>query len=255
MTHYTQATKLRLKTKHGLSGKSVIEDMFFTPPLKIIHPIYDGDIANIMLISVSAGLMKGDDQEIELDIGDRSLVRLTSQSFEKIHDTEDGKASRHTKIHVGKDALLDFSPLPILPFGNASFDNFTHIILDKDSRLYHNEIYCAGRVSRGEVFAFKRLDSKLSIKIDGELVFFDNMLLEPEFMDLKSCCMFGDYTHYLNLVIYDRNVDFEILRQRVVDSPLNAAVSRHDAVIVVKALDYGSEPLLDFKRDLLEGLL
>ncbi|MCE3039714.1 urease accessory protein UreD [Helicobacter anatolicus] len=248
MNSYTQATKLHLKTKLGVSGKSVIEEMFFTPPLKIIDPIYEGDVANIMLLSVSAGLMKGDCQDIDIFIGKNSKIKLTSQSFEKVHNTQDGKALRRTIIHVENDAMLDFFPLPVIPFAQSNFENTTQIFLGTKSTLYYSEIFCAGRVSRNEVFDFTRFDSKLHIFIDKKIKLYDNMLLEPKDVELQNMCMFDNYTHYLSLVIKNDMIDFEEFREMVLQEEGNIGVSKHDCFILLRALGRGSEELLKLRE-------
>lgn len=251
MTNYTQESLLNLTTKVGLNRKSIIEEMYFTPPLKIIHPIYEGDLANIMLLSVSAGLMQGDKQKITLNIGRDCKIKLSSQSYEKIHNTEEGKASRETNIVLHSNALLNYTPLPTIAFANSTFENHTTITMAKDSVLYYSDIFCAGRVGRGELFAFNAFCSKLLIYKEGNLVFFDNTRLFPKRMDLKNCCMFDKYTHYLNLIIFDDNQDCDVLRDKVLQSKLNASLSTNqDNAIVIKALHTDAQALLEFKETL-----
>ena len=259
VSNYTQDTKLRLKTKIGVNQKSIIEDMYFTPPLKIIDPLYEehplyGEVANIMLLSVSAGLMEGDTQEIDITIGKDTKVVLSSQSFEKIHNTQDGKAMRISHIKVESNAFLDFSPLPVIPFANSSFENITHIDMAQDSTLSYSEVFCAGRVSRGEIFEFKSFVSRLKIHRDGKLVFFDNTFLDPLMQDLKNMCHFGPFTHYLNWIIIDDKYSLEDLRERLTQfnegKKINASLSQNSDAIIIKALGYGSEELLELKEAL-----
>lgn len=84
MNTYAQESKLRLKTKIGADGRCVIEDNFFTPPFKLMAPFYPkDDLAEIMLLAVSPGMMRGDAQDVQLNIGPNCKLRITSQSFEK----------------------------------------------------------------------------------------------------------------------------------------------------------------------------
>ncbi len=48
MSSFAQKSILKLKTKRGLNGKNIIEEMFFTPPLKIISPLEDATQASIL---------------------------------------------------------------------------------------------------------------------------------------------------------------------------------------------------------------
>ncbi|PAF47447.1 urease accessory protein [Helicobacter sp. 12S02232-10] len=249
MSNYAQETKLHLKTKIGQNGKCIIEDAFFTPPLKLMAPFYEEDIANIMLISVSAGMMEGDHQEMDFQIGQDCKVKLTSQSFEKIHDTLSGFASRNTKIVLGKNAMFDFSPLPIIPFGNSDFRGETTIFLHQSSRLLYSEIIGAGRIGRDEIFKFKNFTTTLKIFCEDKPIFFDNTILEPQNLDLSNMCMFDTHTHYLNLIVLDPSICAQTLRDLIASFGLNGGVSElYDGGLCLKALANGSEDLIKLRE-------
>ncbi|PAF54425.1 urease accessory protein [Helicobacter sp. 13S00482-2] len=250
MTSYAQETILKLKTKVGQNGKTIIEDTFFTPPLKLMSPFYEeDDIANIMLISVSAGLMKGDSQKLDIHIGEDCKVKLSSQSFEKIHNTEEGYASRDTKIIIDKNAAFDFSPLPIIPFANSNFKGNTEIHMHSSSKLIYGEIICAGRISRDEIFNFKAFNSTLKIYVEKQAIFFDNTILQPEKLNLKNMCMFDKFTHYINLVVFDSSISVEYLRGLINEMGLNGGVSELSSTgICLKALSNGSEELIKLRE-------
>ena len=252
MSNFPQKSVLELITKVGADNKNIIDKVFFTPPFKIIQPLEYGDFAEIMLLCVSAGLMKDDTQEIHLRIGEKSKILLSTQSYEKIHNTQDGKAQRNTQIVVEKDAFLRYSPLPCIPFENSSFEAHTNVFLHEDCRFYYDEIFCAGRVAIGETFAFKQFASKIAPYAQNNLIFFENMRLIPAQMPLQSLCMFYHHTHLLSYIIFDKSIDKEALKAKVLDSKLNAGISSHGDVILIKALANESEILLDFKESLLK---
>ncbi|TSA80865.1 urease accessory protein UreD [Helicobacter mehlei] len=259
-TSYAQASRLYLRTKIGQNGKCVIADNYFSPPFKLMPPFYEkGNMAEIILIAVSPGMLKGDAQEIQMDIGENCRLELSSQSFEKIQDTEDGYASRNTQIHIHQNALLDFSPLPIIPFANAHFKNHSHIVLHPNAQLLYSEIITAGRIAMGEAFAFHKIHSTLKISTqEGESlrsVFLDNTILEPTSMDLRNPCMFGNYTHYLNGIFLTRLLKLEDLLELLESAQINAGVSLLPTrlpegyhSLCLKALANGSEPLLALRK-------
>lgn len=249
-SNYAQETKLHCRTKQGANGKTIIESMFFTPPLKLIEPIYDGDIANLMVLNVSAGLMEGDKQDIVFDISSNSKLRVTSQSYEKIHNTQDGYAMRETTINIADNAFFSYMPLPCIPFANSTFKNSTTIHLKKDSVLHYGEIFCAGRVARDEIFAFKNFHQNIYVYKHNELLFYDNMNLCPDSMDLRNMCAFDNYTHYLCFIAYDKHMDIAYLQEQIDKSKLNAAISTNNDMIIVKALANESEPLIDLQSEL-----
>lgn len=253
MSHFPQASTLKLSTKVGLNGKSIIDKMLFTPPFKVISPLFHKHYSEIMLLCVSAGLLKGDRQDINLHIGAKSQILLSTQSYEKIHDTQNGAAKREMHITLEENALLEYAPLPCIPFANACFSSCTNIHLHEHSKLYYSEILCAGRVERGEIFAFREFHSKLFISLKGRLIFFENTHLNPQTMPLRSLCAFGEYTHSLSYVIFDKNLDKKALETKVLSSPINAGISFCDDVVVIKALAKQAQALIEL-RDSLSAL-
>ncbi|AFI05738.1 urease accessory protein UreD [Helicobacter cetorum] len=254
MNTYAQESKLRLKTKIGANGKCVIEDNFFTPPFKLMAPFYPkDDLAEIMLLAVSPGMMKGDAQDMQLNIGQNCKLRITSQSFEKIHNTEDGFASRNMNIEVEENAFLDFAPFPLIPFENAHFKGNTTISLHSSSQLLYSEIIVAGRVARDELFQFNRLHTKISVLQANRPIYYDNTILDPKTTDMKNMCMFDSYTHYLNLILINCPIDLLSVRTLIeesqttngVDGAVSEIASSH---LCVKALASGSEALLDLRE-------
>ncbi|WP_104732195.1 urease accessory protein UreD [Helicobacter salomonis] len=266
-TTYAQASKLYLRTAIGAHGRCMIADNHFTPPFKLMPPFHEKDsLDEIMLLVVGAGMLKGDAQDIQIEIGKGCQLKLSSQSFEKIFDTEDGYASRDTHVVVEENALLDFSPLPIIPFANAHFKNHTQIVLRPNSELLYSEIMAAGRIAHGEAFAFNKIHSTLEIcyqdSYNSQLLFVDNTILDPARMDLTNPCMFDRYTHYLNMVIFTKRLQQGAIQTLLEESKLNSGLSalpsrlpQEYRSLCLKALASGSEPLLALRQNISQLLL
>lgn len=79
---YNHISELNL-TVSSRDEQTIIEDVYFTAPLKITKPFFKNNWLLIMLISMSAGLMSGDAQLLNLHIKKDSQAELTSQSYEK----------------------------------------------------------------------------------------------------------------------------------------------------------------------------
>lgn len=273
---YPQATKLRLCIKQEL-GKPILSEVFFTPPLKILDPIYEikhqsttqNHDSNphkeymlvIMLLSVSAGMMSKDKQDIILRIEKNSHLRIISQSFEKIHkmplQDKNAFASRITQIYVDSYARLDYAPLPCIPFRDSRFFAETEIFLHTQSQLYYSEIFTAGRVGMGEKFAFDIFSSKLRIFINNQLQIADTMVLEPKIYGNQTLTQFHDFTHYLSLFIIDHHVTQEmiehILESFIHNNAICIGVStlNSPSSFCIKALCNRSDLLLELRDKLL----
>ena len=138
-------------------GVTELKDVYFTAPFKVMHPFERGNgWKEIMIMSVSAGIMAGDRQSYHIEIDAGSKVLITSQSYEKIHRMEGGFAQRETNIVVESDAILYYRPQPVIPFKDSDFRSRTKVVLkDKSSRLIMSDVLCSGRVAMGEEFAYR----------------------------------------------------------------------------------------------------
>lgn len=189
----TRRAKLEVSVAQK-DGRTYVDDVCFTAPLKLTKPFYQPDgTMKLMLLSVSAGLMDGDEQEMRIRVGADARVELTNQSYEKIHRMRGGEARRTTEISVAAGAVLDYHPLPILPFAQSAFTGRTAVALEGDAKLMLSEILSCGRVAHGERFAYRYYRSRLVVTRDGIPVFCDNNHLEGEGLD--GLCMYEGYTH------------------------------------------------------------
>ncbi len=200
--NYKQTSVLKIDYAY-LNEKTVMKDCYFTSPFKIIKPFKkENGFINTMLMSSSAGIMAGDRQEFDFNIGENCKVYISSQSYEKIHKMNSGEAVRTAKIKVMKNATLVYVPQPTIPFENSAFENSTKIELsDESSKLIFCEILTSGRVHFDESFAYKYYKNLLDIYENGKLVYRDNMIFDPKKSDLSGILMYEGYTHLASQVI------------------------------------------------------
>jgi urease accessory protein len=79
---------------------------------------------------------------------------------------------------VDRDALLAVVSDPIVAYADSRYAQKTAVDL-RGGSLAYVDVLSAGRVARGERWAFSRLSSELSIVRDGEPVLRDALLLDP----------------------------------------------------------------------------
>lgn len=90
-------------------GQTILTDVSFTAPFKIMQPFPkpDGSL-QVMLLAASAGIMEGDRQDFSFEIGSGARLEFLSQSYDKIHQMEEGMAKRDTRITVAPPRFLPF---------------------------------------------------------------------------------------------------------------------------------------------------
>lgn len=251
---YNHISELNL-TMSSRDEQTIIEDVYFTAPLKITKPFFKNNWLLIMLISVSAGLMSGDAQLLNLHIKKDSQAELTSQSYEKIHYMNEGFACRKTNIQIDENACFLYHPLPILPFRNSNFKNEVTVHLkDETSRFVYSEILACGRAARNEIFAYTRYQSLSKIFMQDKLIYLDNSIYIPSQINMTGFLMYEKYTHLLNFV-YIGNVDegifpfvYDIFNN---STDINGGISKIENGICIKILSTNSENLLKVEKTLL----
>ncbi len=223
MNQFAHISRFEITASRATSGKTFIEDSFFTSPFKIMKPFAqeDGSIA-VFLQSASPGILEDDSQIHSIKVKRGAGLEIRSQSFEKIFKMDEGKsAERKITAEIEENATLIYRPLPCIPYSQSNFTSSTEINLKESSRLIYEDCICAGRCAHGEVFDFTRYKNLIKIYREGHLVFRDNLFLEgsdgqnhPERKALlQGKTMFSKYTHCGGMMIFGFPVDVKKIRQ------------------------------------------
>ncbi len=210
-----------------------------------------------MVLSSSAGIMAGDNQLITIDIGGNSNVEIVSQSYEKLHKMVVGNAIRETEINVESGSTLIYNPMPTIPFAQSSFKTTTQIHLeDNTAKLVFTEILTAGRVHSNEIFEYNYYESRLDIFVGPDVVYIDNTYFDPVMFDMTSYGMYEGYTHLLNLIIVNIDVDIEELRTllNTMEEIMFGATLTYYEDICIKVLAYNAQVLENIVEEILNKL-
>lgn len=254
MNHYSQLSKLHMRVKKG-EARNYLDHVEFTAPFKITKPFYDAqNHMKIMMLSVSAGIMEGDRQEMLIEVAEDASATIVSQAYEKIHKMREGCAKRHTKLVVEKGGFLIYSPLPAIPFQDAAFQNDTEIYLeDATSRLIYSEILTAGRVGRDENFQYRFYHALTKVSVGEALIYWDNAKYNPAESEMSEFCMFEGFTHLANiLLIHMGNETLTRIREIIAEKPEveGGATLTHNGDICVRVLGNHSEALLEIQEQI-----
>ena len=170
----------------------------------------------VMQISVSAGIMEGDKQEISIKALENSKSEIISQAYEKIHKMKNGFAQRNIEIEIGANSELIYNPLPVIPFKNSAFKNSLSVNLkDSSSKFILNEILTCGRVYSGEKFEYKFYNSRICVRENSRLIFMDNSRYSPDRTNMSNIGMYEGYTHLFNFVVFNYDYDIDFLKNFV----------------------------------------
>lgn len=256
MNHYSELSKLHIRVKKGAT-RNYLDHVEFTAPFKITKPFYDEkNHMKVMMLSVSAGIMEGDRQEVQVEVGENATATIVSQAFEKVHKMKAGNAKRQTSIVVEKGGFLNYSPLPVIPFEDSAFQNDSDIYLaDETAKLIYGEILTSGRVGRNENFLYRFYHARTRIFVGEDLVYWDNAKYQPAKNEMSEFCMFEGFTHLSNMVLVNMgNEKLSSIRELIAarSEVEGGATLTHRGDICVRILGNHSEVLLELQEKITE---
>ncbi|MGN0355652.1 MAG: urease accessory protein UreD [Muricoprocola sp.] len=201
---FGRVSEVRLETELR-EDKVILSDVYFTAPFKVMQPFYlRPDYMQVMVLSASAGIMEGDIQQFFLRVKEGTSMEYLSQAYEKIHKMKEGKAERHTKIIVEKNAFLKYAPLPTIPFKDSAFENHLEVELEDDSSAFlFQEILSCGRAACQEKFEYRMYHNQVWVRKNGELIYRDNTRYEPALWEMSGLGMYEGYTHMANQIFFN----------------------------------------------------
>jgi urease accessory protein len=267
-------------------GHTFLRDVSFTAPFKVMKPFVtkripvlfaepsalpgtestkgrsvqkdnEATCLQVMVLSVSAGLMAGDDQHIELTVGTGVHAQVTSQAADKVHAmAAETRATRQTDVVLAHNASLAYTPLPVIPFADSAFVATTTFDLeDRTARLFYSDVIAAGRVAHGERFAFREYRNRVTVHQEGRLLYADNAVFLPHDTNIEGLTLFEGYTHMGTALLVNAELSTEQLQciEELCTSfeGLAGITSTERGALCIKTLSNGSEPILDLHRDLL----
>lgn len=237
--------KLRLK-----NDKTIIEDSYFTAPLKILKPFYDNKGIKLCLLNVSAGVLEGDYYNININLNKKTELYLYSQSYTKIFKMKNGAAGQKLEVNMEEGSSFIYMPMPVIPFIASNYTAANIIHLKENCNLIFREIISSGRYKNGEIFAFSKFASRTKIYFKNKLIFMDNTSLKPKEQELKDIGLYEGYDHQANLIIFRESLCREEAKNKIInllkdygDIEFGISLS-FQAGIVIRILGRSSDKLM-----------
>lgn len=160
-------------------GRSVVTRARADSPLRWLLPDNRGHAPWAYTTSYGGGLVDGDALSVDADVGDGAALLLATQASTKVFRGPRG-SSQSLALRVGADALAVVLPDPVVCFAGASYAQRTAVDLAPGASLVLLDGLHAGRVARGERWAFDRFASRLDVRRDGRLALSDRVLLDAD---------------------------------------------------------------------------
>jgi len=173
-----------------------------TPPLQVMAPMERADgSAYVVLLNNGGGLVGGDSMRIEIELGAGSRVAITSASAGKVYRSAGATANHETIIRIGAGARLDYLPDHLIPHTGAALVQRLSVTMERGSRAILYAAMAAGRIGRGERFAFRRIEDSTGVWYGGRPIILSRAILEPATRTLGGTGLMENFDYIASMVV------------------------------------------------------
>ena len=171
----------------SVAGQSAVTTAWALSPLKLLTPRSRGPSVWAYLSSFGGGLVNGDQTSLGVRLGPNARAFLSTQASTKVFRSRFGQpATFNLRATIGPGGLLAAVPDPVQCFAGSVYEQRQEFYLEGNAALVLVDWVSAGRVARGERWAFTRFRSRTDIFLDRERILLESLLLDPEQGDLLS---------------------------------------------------------------------
>jgi urease accessory protein len=154
-------------------GRTALVRRFASQPwgaVQVTRPDASG-VPEVVLTNPAGGTLGGDRLELTVEVGPGARATVCTQGATKVY--RGAEALQRTRLSVGDAGVLEQLPHHVIPFAASRWRQETVVDLAPDARVLAWEAFSAGRLARGERFAFAGLASRTLVLRDGAPVVVD----------------------------------------------------------------------------------
>lgn len=191
-------------------------------PLKIAQTFPLEKALSVCVMDASPGLLAGDYYSLAWHMAENACVSITTQGFTRVHPSQNNPCLLRQSVAIATGAHLEFFPEPLMLYKGATLRAETQVEMASEATLLMGEVFCAGRIQRGESFAFASYENRLRVRRENQLIFMNQTALRPAQMPPGVIGAWGDYTHGATFYTFglDANATLcEMLRAAIDSAP------------------------------------
>lgn len=171
--------RLRLRFERR-GGRTVVSRCGFTLPLQVLGQVaLDDPAAVVSMLNPTGGIVGGDHLSVEVEVGPGAHACLTTPSATKVYRTGGACAVQEVAIRAEAGAVVEWVPDHAIPFAGAALRQRIEVEVADSARLVLVDAFSAGRVARGEAWAFRLLDAAIRVRDSRGWLFLDRARLAP----------------------------------------------------------------------------
>ena len=184
---------------------TILAESHVRAPLKIVRPfaLDDGRVL-VQILHLGPGLCAGDEYVINITVQAGARVVIIMQSASRVLGMPARtEASQTVTLDVEEEGHLEYYPGLTIPFADSSFVQRVRVNAARQSRVGILETWGTGRSVRGEYLAFRKISSRTTVCIDGDVVYADATELEPARCDVAGTGVLDGHSYMASGFWYD----------------------------------------------------
>jgi urease accessory protein len=138
------------------------------------------DTLDAVIVNTAGGMAGGDTFGIDIDVGPRAGLTVTTAAAEKIYRSLGANTEIAVKLKVSSGGALAWLPQETILFDQIRLRRSIDIELAEDSHLLLAEAVLFGRSAMGEVVAHGHFKDRWRVRIGRKLIFAENVRLDGE---------------------------------------------------------------------------
>jgi urease accessory protein len=161
----------------------------------------------LMMLNTSGGIVGGDRLRTTVEIGPKAAAVLITASATKAYRTTGAPAIQETTIRIGRGAMLEYLPDHLIPHPGAVVHQSLRVEIAAGSRAILYDAIAAGRIGRGERWAFRELRSETTIIRGTQPIYISRSRIVPEIQPLTQFGWAQDFNYLASVVIVGETTD------------------------------------------------
>lgn len=203
--------------KYG--DKTYLTDIYNELPAKILRELYYDPylpgLPYILFMNPTGGIVQGDRYFYKIKLKDDAEAFITDTMATKVYKMDLNYASKQVDVYLGKNSRLEFLPRETMVFVDSRWYQRVTFHVTEGSKFLYSEIFCPGRIARGEFWDFEIYSSKIVIEEDKKLMLNESTTFTRQDKDMLDV-IFGDNKFYLKAYWYSdkavkakKDIDFK----------------------------------------------
>ena len=191
-----------------VGDKTYLTDIYNELPAKILRELYYDPylpgLPYILFMNPTGGIVQGDRYFYNIKLGNDAEAFITDTMATKIYKMDLNYASKDIDVYLGKNSRLEFLPRETMVFVDSRWHQRVTFHVNDGAKFLYCDIFCPGRIERGEFWDFEVYSSKVIIEKDKKLLLNESTTFTRQDKDVLDI-IFGDNKYYLKAYWYSQN--------------------------------------------------